>query len=121
MNLRQWGRRMVKTLEVNSNDEKAHEGSYANLDAIVVIGSMVMLTGIIYGFFTVKDLPDAVLPVLASLATAILGLPVAYGAFRWGNNVGARRAAEAAASSNRASTDVLSKVLDKTGIVEKSE
>lgn len=83
---------------------------YEHLDAVVVIGSMVMVSGIIIGFFTVKDLPDSILPVLSSLATAILGLPVAYGAFRWGNNVGAKNAAEAAAETSKTATGALAQL-----------
>lgn len=103
----------------NDADERAHEGSYAFLDAAVVLGSMMMLSGMLFGFFTVKDLPDAILPVLASLATAILGIPIAYGAFRWGNNVGARKAAEAAASSSKAASSALTKIADQGEIKEK--
>jgi hypothetical protein len=83
---------------------------YETLDGVVVIGCMLMVSGMLVGFFTQKDLPDAILPVLASLATAILGIPVAYGAFRWGNNVGAKRAAEAAADANKTSAAALAQL-----------
>lgn len=82
---------------------------YETLDAIVVVGCMVMVSGMIVGFFTV-DLKDSVTPVLSSLATAILGLPVAYGAFRWGNNVGAKNAAEAAAETSKTATGALAQI-----------
>ena len=83
---------------------------YETLDAIVVIGSMVMVSGMIFGFFQVKDLKESILPVLSSLATAILGVPVAYGAFRWGNNVGAKQAAEAAAETSKTATGALAQI-----------
>lgn len=60
---------------------------YQTLDAIVVVGSMVMTTGIALGFFLLKVEPE-VAPILSSMGTAIIGIPVAYGAFRWGNKVG---------------------------------
>ena len=83
---------------------------YETLDAVVVVGSMLMVTGMIIGFFLVKDLKDSILPVLSSLATAILGVPVAYGAFRWGNNVGAKHAAETAAETSRTATGALAQL-----------
>lgn len=82
---------------------------YETLDAIVVVGCMVMVSGMIVGFFTV-DLKDSITPVLSSLATAILSLPVAYGAFRWGNNVGAKNAAEAAAETSKTATGALAQI-----------
>lgn len=83
---------------------------YETLDAVVVVGAMVMVSGMILGFFLVKDLKDSILPVLSSLATAILGVPVAYGAFRWGNNVGSKQAAEAAAETSKAATGALAQL-----------
>lgn len=83
---------------------------YETLDAIVVLGSMVMVAGLIFGFFTVKDVKDSIVPVLASLGTAILGLPIAYGAFRWGNSLGAKQAAEAAAETSKTATGALAQI-----------
>ena len=48
--------------------------------------------------------------MLSSLATAILGVPVAYGAFRWGNNVGSKQAAEAAAETTKTATGALAQI-----------
>lgn len=64
---------------------------YATLDAIVVVGSMVMTSGIALGFFLL-DVEPEVAPILSSMGTAIIGIPVAYGAFRWGNKVGREEA-----------------------------
>lgn len=83
---------------------------YESLDAVVVIGFMIILSGMVYGFFTTPKLPDSIVPVLSSLATAILGVPVAYGAFRWGNNVGAKHAAEAAAETTKTATGALAQI-----------
>lgn len=90
------------------------KADYEILDGVVVIGCMLMVSGMLFGFFTIHDLPDAILPVLASLATAILGVPVAYGAFRWGNNVGAKHAAEAAADANKTSAAALAQIAGAT-------
>jgi hypothetical protein len=59
--------------------------NYETLDAIVVIGAMAIVAGLIAAlvFF---DISSEVLPVLSSLGTAVLSLAVAYGAFRWGNS-----------------------------------
>lgn len=86
------------------------KADYESLDVVVVVGCMLMVSGMLFGFFTVKGLPDAILPVLSSLATAILGIPVAYGAFRWGNNVGAKHAAEVAAEANKTSAAALAQI-----------
>lgn len=59
---------------------------YRTLDAIVVVGSMVMLSGMIVGFFLVKVEPE-IAPILSSIGTGILALPAMYGAFRWGSSV----------------------------------
>ena len=76
---------------------------YETLDAIVVVGSLVLVAGIVFGCF-MRPPTSEVLPVISSLATAILGLPIAYGAFRWGNNVGAKAATEAAAENSKVAT-----------------
>jgi type II secretory pathway pseudopilin PulG len=68
-----------------------------------------MLGGMLWGFFT-RTLSDSITPVLSSLATAILGIPVTYAAFRWGNNVGAKRAAEELAQNNTAATNALAQI-----------
>jgi hypothetical protein len=82
---------------------------YQSLDAVVVIGSMVMVSGLGYGLVFV-EIPQEQLPIVASLVTAILSLPVAYGAFRWGNNVGAKLAQEAAAESTKAANGALAQI-----------
>ena len=56
------------------------------------------------------NIPNGHLPILASLVTAILGLPIAYGAFRWGNSVAAKQAAEIAAGNTQRSTDALNTI-----------
>ena len=85
------------------------ERNYETLDAIVVVACLVMVTGLGTGLMFVQ-VPTDHLPIIASLVTAILGIPVTYGAFRWGNNVGARHAAEAAVESNKASTAALAQI-----------
>lgn len=82
---------------------------YETLDAIVVVSSLVMVTALGAALVLVK-IPSEQLPIVASLVTAILSLPVAYGAFRWGNNVGAKAAAEAAAESGKAATGALAQI-----------
>lgn len=82
---------------------------YETLDAIVVIGCLCIVSGMILGFFIV-DVKDSITPVLSSLATAILGVPVAYGAFRWGNNVGSKKAAEASAEAAKSSASALAQI-----------
>ena len=82
---------------------------YETLDAIVVTASLVMVSGLVAGLIFVEIEQD-VLPILSSLGTAILGLPVAYGAFRWGNNVGSKQAAEAAADTSKTATSALAQI-----------
>jgi hypothetical protein len=65
--------------------------NYETLDAIAVIASLLIVAGIILGLF-IMPLDPAVAPIVSSLATAILGVPISYGAFRWGNTVGAKAA-----------------------------
>lgn len=93
---------------------------YEQLDAIVVIGCLLILSGMLVGFFTVR-LSDSITPVLSSLATAILGIPVAYGAFRWGNNVGAKHAAEVAAEANKTSAAALAQIAGATSPISATE
>jgi len=81
---------------------------YETLDALVTCAALVMVAGVIAGLILV-DIPQNSLPVLSSLATGVLGLPLSYGAFRWGNNVGAKQAAEAAEAS-RAATGALAQI-----------
>lgn len=82
---------------------------YETLDAIVVGFALLMVGGICYGL-VMRVIPQNNLPVLSSLATAVLGLPIAYGAFRWGNNVGSKQAAEAAAETSKAATGALAQI-----------
>lgn len=72
--------------------------NYETLDAIVVIACLVMVTGLGAGLLLLHEIPTDHLPIISSLVTAILGLPVAYGAFRWGNNVGAKQASDTIAN-----------------------
>jgi hypothetical protein len=83
---------------------------YETLDAVVVVGCMVMVSGMIAGFFLIPDLGSDVTPILASLATAIFGIPVVYGAFRWGNTTTAKHTAEVAAETNKSSTAALAQI-----------
>lgn len=83
--------------------------NYETLDAIAVIASLVIVAGIIFGLFIVP-LDPAVAPIVSSLATAILGLPISYGAFRWGNTVGAKAATEAAAKVSEKSAAALAQI-----------
>jgi len=84
--------------------------NYETLDAVVVVACLVMVSGLGAGLLLLQDIPTDHLPIISSLVTAILGLPVAYGAFRWGNNVGAKQAAEAAAETSKASTAALAQI-----------
>jgi hypothetical protein len=77
--------------------------NYETLDAIAVIYSLTIVAGIIFGLFTFKLEPE-VAPIVSSLATAILGIPITYGAFRWGNSVGSKDATDAAAEATKAAT-----------------
>lgn len=72
--------------------------NYETLDAIVVVACLVMVTGLGAGLLLLHDIPTDHLPIIASLVTAIFGLPATYGAFRWGNNVGAKQASETLAN-----------------------
>lgn len=83
--------------------------NYETLDAIAVIASLLIVAGIIFGLF-IAPLDPAVAPIVSSLATAILGVPISYGAFRWGNTVGAKAATEAAAKVSERSADALAQL-----------
>lgn len=65
------------------------------LDAAVVLVALLMVGGIVSGLMFVHDIPTSSLPIVAALATAVLGLPIAYGAFRWGSSVTAKKMAGA--------------------------
>ena len=82
---------------------------YETLDAVVTCASLVMVAEVIAGLIFI-DIPQNSLPVLSSLATGVLGLPLSYGAFRWGNNVGAKQAAEAAAETSKTATGALAQI-----------
>lgn len=85
---------------------------YELLDAVMTIGSLVIFAAMMVGFFLsgYLHLPESVLPVLSSASTAVLAIPAAYAAFRWGNNVGAKHAAEAAAEVSKASAGALAQI-----------
>jgi hypothetical protein len=92
--------------------------NYETLDAIVVVACLIMVSGLGAGLLLLHDIPTDHLPIISSLVTAILGLPIAYGAFRWGNNVGAKQAAEAAAESSKASTAALAQIAGASSPVQ---
>lgn len=87
--------------------------NYETLDAIAVIMALTMVGGILIGLF-VFSIDPAVAPIISSLATAILGLPVSYGAFRWGNSLGAKQAADTAAKVSEAQAAALSQIAGAT-------
>lgn len=95
--------------------------NYENLDAIVVCACLAMVTGLGAGLIFIHDIPTDHLPIIASLVTAILGLPVAYGAFRWGNNVGAKAATEAAAEANKTTTSALAQIAGAASTIQAVE
>lgn len=86
------------------------ERNYETLDAIVVVACLVMVSGLGAGLMLLPSIPSEHLPIIASLVTAILGIPVTYGAFRWGNNVGAKQAAAVAAETSKTSTEALAQI-----------
>lgn len=83
--------------------------NYETLDAIAVIMAMGLVGGILVGLF-VFPIDPSVAPIISSLATAILGIPVSYGAFRWGNSLGAKQAADTAAKVSEAQAAALSQI-----------
>lgn len=57
---------------------------YRTLDAIVVVAGLVLVGA--FGWALVfKSIPEANLPILASLGTGVLGLIITYVNARWGN------------------------------------
>lgn len=58
--------------------------NYHTLDAIVVVASLILLAGF-SGLLAFVDVPQAALPILASLGTGVLGILTAYVGARWGN------------------------------------
>jgi hypothetical protein len=87
------------------------ERNYATLDALAVIGSLVIVAGIVAGLF-VYQLDPAVAPIVSALATAILGIPVSYGAFRWGSSVGAKSAQNPAGPTAARAADQVAQAAD---------
>lgn len=57
---------------------------YHTLDAIVVVASLFLLAAF-SGLLAFVDVPQAALPILASLGTGVLGILTAYVGARWGN------------------------------------
>lgn len=57
---------------------------YHTLDAIVVVASLILLAAF-SGLLAFVDIPQAALPILASLGTGVLGILTAYVGARWGN------------------------------------
>lgn len=65
---------------------------YRTLDAIVVVGCIVLL-GAIAAALVFIDIPQPNLPILASLASGTFGLTLGlYAGARWGNNQNTRHA-----------------------------
>lgn len=57
--------------------------NYRTLDAIVVVGSLMMLGGVLYALIMI-NIPSDQLPIVAGLAGTIFGGTVgAYGGARW--------------------------------------
>ena len=57
---------------------------YHTLDAVVVIASLILL-GMGGWALVTRDIPQAALPIVASLVTGVLGIIMAYVGARWGN------------------------------------
>jgi len=57
---------------------------YHTLDAIVVVASLILLAAF-SGLLAFVNIPQAALPILASLGTGVLGILTAYVGARWGN------------------------------------
>ena len=83
--------------------------NYETLDAIVIVACLLMVA-FAGSALVFVEIPQNNLPVLASIATGVLGLPLAYGAFRWGNNVGAKKAQEDAAEATKTATGALAQI-----------
>lgn len=58
--------------------------NYHTLDAIVVCASLVLL-GLGGWALVTREIPQAALPIVASLVTGVLGIIMAYTGARWGN------------------------------------
>lgn len=60
-------------------------GNQANvLDTILVLGALVIIGGVLVGLF-VTTVPTANLPIIASLASALVAAVIAgYAGYRWG-------------------------------------
>lgn len=57
---------------------------YRTLDAIVVVAGLV-LVGLFGASLVFQTVPEANLPILASLGTGVLGILITYVNARWGN------------------------------------
>jgi uncharacterized protein YacL len=57
---------------------------YHTLDAIVVCAALVLL-GLGGWALVTREIPQAALPIVASLVTGVLGIIMAYTGARWGN------------------------------------
>lgn len=83
---------------------------YETLDAIVVVGSLVIIGGAMAGLMLLK-VPTDQLPIVAGTLGTLLGTAVGgYAGFRWGSNVASKQAAEAAADTSRAATGALAQI-----------
>lgn len=57
---------------------------YKTLDAIVVCAALILL-GLGGWALVTREIPQAALPIVASLVTGVLGIIMAYTGARWGN------------------------------------
>ena len=58
--------------------------TYHTLDAIVVCSALILL-GLGGWALVTREIPQAALPIVASLVTGVLGIIMAYTGARWGN------------------------------------
>lgn len=64
--------------------EKLPRRDYRTLDAVVVVAGLGLVAA--FGWALVfRTIPEANLPILASLGTGVLGLIITYVNARWGN------------------------------------
>lgn len=83
---------------------------YETLDAIVVVGSLVIIGGTMAGLMVLK-VPTDQLPIVAGTLGTLLGTAIGgYAGFRWGSNIASKQAAEAAADTSRAATGALAQI-----------
>lgn len=70
------------------------------LDTILILGTLAILGGVLLGLF-VTNIPQANLPIIASLASALLAAVVAgYAGYRWGASDALKKLTASTVSSN---------------------